>query len=477
MSQAAINPRWRWALSPYWLLPIAGIVLVTLAFVFRGHWLPLAQGLFAKGGSPGAPGETSRGIAHAEEEADPHAGHDHAAHDAGSFVKLSEQARKNIGLKVAKTDLRTFTRTISLPGIVIERPGRSEVKVTAPLSGIVTQVFPTQGEAVSPGQKLFELRLTHEDLVQAQAELLRTAEELDVIGREIARIEKLTTDGALAGKTLLGHQYEQQRQQAIQRSQRQALLLHGLNDAQVDAILKSRVLLQSLTVVVPGPTDHMTDNDMSFYQVQEMNVSQGQFVNIGEALAVLTDHSQLFIEGNAFERDIPAISRAASDEVRIEALVDSDAGRPQSIGDLRVLYAAAKVDPESRTLHFYVTLPNTVESDMKLDDGRRFVSWRFRPGQRMQLQIPVETLPNRIVLPADAVAQDGAETYVFTPNGDKFERRTVHVEFKDQRTVVIANDGALFPGSGVAVSGAKQLQLQLKNQSGGAPDPHAGHNH
>lgn len=473
MSQAALQPRRRWALSPYWFLPLAAIVVVALAVVFRGHWLPLAQGLIAKGGSGGASGESTRGIAPTEEAADPHAGHDHA----GSFVKLSEQARKNIGLNVAKAELRTFTKTISLPGIVIERPGRSEVKVTAPLSGIVTQVFPTQGEAVSPGQKLFDLRLTHEDLVQAQADLLRIAEELDVIGREIARIEKLSVGGALPGKTLLERQYEQQKQQAALRSQRQALLLHGLNDAQVDAILKTRILLQSLTVVVPGPTDHMTDNDMSFYQVQEMNVSQGQFVNIGEALAVLTDHSQLFIEGNAFERDIPAISRAASDEVRIEALVDTDATRPQAIGDLRVLYAAAKVDPETRTLHFYVTLPNTVESDMKLPDGRRFVSWRFRPGQRMQLQIPVETLPNRIVLPADAVAQDGAETYVFTPNGDKFERRTVHVEFRDQRTVVIANDGALFPGSGVAVSGAKQLQLQLKNQSGAAPDPHAGHNH
>jgi hypothetical protein len=141
------------------------------------------------------------------------------------------------------------------------------------------------------------------------------------------------------------------------------------------------------------------------------------------------------------------------------------------------LYAASKIDPESRTLHFYVTLPNVIESDNELEDGRRFVSWRFRPGQRLQLQIPVETLPNRIVLPAGAIAQEGAETFVFTPNGDHFDRRAVHVEHKDQRTVVIANDGALFPGTGVVVSGAQQLQLQLKNKSGGGIDPHAGHSH
>jgi multidrug efflux pump subunit AcrA (membrane-fusion protein) len=122
-------------------------------------------------------------------------------------------------------------------------------------------------------------------------------------------------------------------------------------------------------------------------------------------------------------------------------------------------------------------LPNEKKRDEKLDDGHRFVAWKFRPGQRVQLQIPVETLPERIVVPIDALAQDGVETYVFTPNGDHFDRRSVHVEFRDTRSAVIANDGSLFPGDLVAISGAQQLQLALKNKSGGGIDPHAGHNH
>ena len=142
-----------------------------------------------------------------------------------------------------------------------------------------------------------------------------------------------------------------------------------------------------------------------------------------------------------------------------------------------MLYLAAKVDPESRTLDFYVTLPNEKVRDTKLEDGHRFIAWRFRPGQRVQLEIPVETLPDRIVLPADAVAQDGPETYVFTPNGDHFDRRSVHVEYRDPKWVVIANDGSLFPGDLVAPTGAQQLQLALKNKAGGGIDPHAGHNH
>ena len=43
--------------------------------------------------------------------------------------------------------------------------------------------------------------------------------------------------------------------------------------------------------------------------------------------------------------------------------------------------------------------------------------------------------------------------------------------------VVVANDGAIFPGDTVAMTGAHQMQLALKNKAGGAIDPHAGHNH
>jgi hypothetical protein len=43
--------------------------------------------------------------------------------------------------------------------------------------------------------------------------------------------------------------------------------------------------------------------------------------------------------------------------------------------------------------------------------------------------------------------------------------------------VVVANDGSIFPGDYVALSGAQQMQIALKNKAGGAIDPHAGHNH
>jgi multidrug efflux pump subunit AcrA (membrane-fusion protein) len=371
----------------------------------------------------------------------------------------------------------SFAKTISVPGMVVERPGRSTVEVTSPMTGVITRIFSIEGEAVEPGAKLFEVRLTHEDQVTMQADLLKAAEELDVLGREIKRIEDLIKQQALPGKQLLERQYEQQKLEAGIRAQRQALMLHGLSNHQVDTILKDRKLLQYVTVTVP-PTanEDGTSPAGTIFQVQGLKVSPGQYVTAGDTLAVLADHAELFIKGEAFERDLKVISRAAEQGSPISASLDTGGAKPEVVSNLRVLYLAAKIDPDSRTLDFYVTLPNEKLRDAQLD-SHRFIVWRFRPGQRVQLEIPVETWPDRIVLPADAVAQDGLETYVFTPKGNRFLRRSVHVEYRDRNWVVIASDGSLVPGDLIMPTAAQQLQLALKNKAGGGIDPHAGHNH
>lgn len=476
MSHATSQPSSHKKTSRLWLVfGLLGIALV-IAGAFYRQWLPhlqrLASANTATEKEGAKPNESKPADSH------DHAGHDHAGHDDANSIKMSEQARKNIGLQVIKMELQDFAKAISVPGMVVERPGLSTIEITAPMTGVITRIYPIEGEAIEPGAKLFELRLTHEELVQSQSELLQTAEGLDVIAREIARIEKLTEDGGLAGKQLLERKYEQQKQEAVLRSERQALFLHGLSEAQVEGILTRRELLTNLTVSAPSPATNGTDSPMAaVYQVQSLRAVQGRQVLVGETLAVLADHAELYIQGEAFERDLPEISLAAANQVSVSAILESEGGKSETIPNLRIFYLADKVNPEARTLDFFVTLPNKKQRGAKIDGDHRFISWKFRPGQRVQLRVPVETLPKRIVLPVDALAQEGVETYVFTPNGDHFDRRNVHVEYRDTQWVVLANDGSLFPGDLVASSGAQQLQLALKNKSGGGIDPHAGHNH
>jgi multidrug efflux pump subunit AcrA (membrane-fusion protein) len=213
------------------------------------------------------------------------------------------------------------------------------------------------------------------------------------------------------------------------------------------------------------------------YHVQKLSVSKGQQVSAGQVLCVLADHCELFVQGRAFEDDAKVLRDALREGWNVSAALLAGGGKKEQIEGLKLLYLADQVDPESRALHFYIRLPNEVLRDHKTSGGHRFIEWRFKPGQRMELRVPIEKWTRRIVLPVDAVVDEGAEKYVYRQNGKHFERLPVHVEYRDRNSVVVANDGALFPGDVVAGQGAYQIHLALKNKSGGGIDPHAGHQH
>jgi len=475
------------SLIPLLLLALAGIGGAT----YR-HWPETVRErvTLLLGGVPAAEQEGPAG-GHGPQtthDHDDHADHDHADHDHADHdhdghleenaIELSEQARRSIGLRVGEVSLTTFRRTISVPGLVVERRGRSKLTIIAPMTGCVTKILATEGEAVAPQQALFEIRLTHEELVQAQAELLKTTEEVDVVRREISRLEGIGPEGIVAVRTILERKYELQKLEAVRTAQRQALLLHGLSEAQVEEIQTTRTLLGTLVVRAPAATEPTPGSlGRVTLLVQELAVERGQHVTAGETLAILADHETLLVEGEAFEQDLPQISRAAATDQPVVAILESRAGPEQRIEDLPIAYVANRIDSDSRTLHFYVRLPNEIVRDTHGDGEPRFVEWRYKPGQRLQLEVPVEEWADRIVLPGEAVAQDGVENYVFLASGDHFDRRAIHVEHRDPRWVVVASDGAVSPGDRVALSAAQQLQLALKNKSGGAIDPHAGHQH
>jgi multidrug efflux pump subunit AcrA (membrane-fusion protein) len=416
------------------------------------------------------------GDEHAEGGHDDHAGHDHghAGHAEENSIELSEQARKSIGLTEGEAALTTFHRTITVPGMVVERAGRSRFNAIAPMTGFLTQILVTEGEAVAPGQPLFEIRLTHEELVQAQADLLRTTVQIEVVNREIARLTGIS-EGLVATKVILERKYELQNLEAVQLAQRQALLLHGLTEAQVSAIMKDKQLLGSIVVQAPAA---VTADAGGMMLVQRLSADRGQHVTAGDTIAVLVNHTTLLVEGDAFEQDVAPVTAAASAGKKVTAILDAAKSPDARIEGLGIAYVADRVDPESRTLRFFVTLPNApLIREARGEGEQEFVGWRFKPGQRMRIEVPVEEWPERIVLPATAVAQDGVENYVFRANGNHFDRAAVHVEYRDPQWVVVANDGTLFPGDRIAMTAAQQLQLALKNKAGGGIDPHAGHNH
>ncbi len=315
--------------------------------VFALTDLPSKWGLIDQ--RPAAAADDHAGHDHATHD---HAGHDHAGHDHGSndqqdhqhpghadsnSVQLSKQARTNMKLRTAPVAVAGYTQYIEVPGVITNWPGRTHVAVTSPLTGVLISVLVSRGELVASGAPLFTMRLTHQDLVNTQETFLTKLGELDVEQREIERLSAAANSGAIAGKTLLTRKYERDKLLAVVRAARQAMLLHGLTEAQITGIERSRELVREVTVYAPtlhedqslhheslgqaharrtstaddqlvalvqppAAAPHPRHIDAEFL-VTELNARRGQSVAAGDELAQLSDFSQILIEGHAFERD------------------------------------------------------------------------------------------------------------------------------------------------------------------------------
>jgi multidrug efflux pump subunit AcrA (membrane-fusion protein) len=430
-------------------------------------------------------------------------------------------------LTMMKAEVGPYVSYFEVPAIVTDWPGRTHVAVTSPLTGVINSIHVSRGEMITSGTLLFTLRLTHQDLVKTQEEFLAALGQLDVEQREIERLESVASSGAIAGKRRLEREYERDLLKARLRAARQSLLLHGLNESQVESIERERELVREVKVVAPTlhadrslhhdslaplqtrlqsppeaagtlpgtagslPTAAGTDARLASlmqpppshpehleaeFLVTELNGSRGEAVNAGQKIAQLSDYSTLLVEGSAFQQDSAALRQAVEKDLAIQAVIPMGDGRPHIIDGLKIVYLGNEVDRISRALPFYVSLDNETERTQTID-GQTYVSWRYKPGQRMTLRVPDHTLEEAIVVPRSAVVKEGPERYVFVENDDHFDRVPVHVLASDALDAAIANDGQLWPGQSIAVNGAHQLQMALQNRTGGAIDPHAGHNH
>lgn len=394
-------------------------------------------------------------------------------------LRMTEQARKNLGLVSRPAKPQVYWRTIEVPGEIVDRPGYSDRGVTSPAVGVVTEVHAFPGDTVKPGDRLFTLRLFSEYLQNTQAELFKATREIQLITEQHARLEGLVKAGGIPESRLIELDNQLRRQTALIQSFQQDLLTRGLNPDQIRSVTEG-TFVSSIEVVAPAaleqpkdaaamqpvafPVAEGTSRELAF-EVQELNVELGQQVQAGQLLSTLANHQSLMIEGHAFKREASSLARAAENgwPIRCAFAEDDQTDWPPFDQTLEIRHLANSVNSETRTFGFFISLRNQSRTYQK--DDQTFVVWRFRPGQRVRLQVAVEELKNVLVLPSAAIVREGPETYVFQQNGDLFNRLPVHLLHEDRLHVVISNDGSVKPNFYLAQTAASSLNRVLKAQA------------
>ncbi len=412
-----------------------------------------------------------------------------AATAEAKMLKLSPQARKNLGLVSRPVELQSYWRTIQVPGVVVDRPGQSDRGVTSPAVAVVVTIHAYAGETVSPGERLFTLKLISEYLHKAQSDLYKTTQEAQLVKEQRDRLAPLAKSGAVAEIKLIELESELRRLAVAAQAHRQDLLTRGLSQSQVEHVAAGRFvseievlapppLAQGRQLVVIKPVAFAPARIVPAYEVQDLKVELGQQVQVGQTLCLLANHQSLYIEGKGFKREAGFLEEAAEKSwpVRVEFAEDDSKHWERLNQVFHIRHLANTVDMASRAFSFFIPLSNQSRSYEK--DGKTFLHWRFRPGQRVRLNVPVEELAGVIVLPASAVVREGPEAYVFCQNGDLFERKPVHVLHEDRQSMVLAKDGSIrLKLDYVAQSAAASLNRVLKAQNSGGGLPPGFHVH
>ncbi len=455
------------------VLAIVGLIGST-AFMARDRWLPLVTRTTTESpplqDTPG-PGQELQ------------------------VLKISPQARKNLGLLSKPARLGDYSKTIQIPGVIVDQPGRSDRGITSPVAGVVARIHAFPGDTVHPGDRLFTISLFSEYLQKTQKDLFAATAETQLIQEQLDRLRPLARTGGIAKSRIIELENNLRRQAALIQAHRQDLLTRGLNPNQLDTVARGQ-FVTSVDVVAPPPLDgqsgrttrdtpkslqqKQTDQQpasrasLLVYEVQDLSAELGHQVRAGQLLSTLANHMALYIEGHAFKREAPALETVAQNgwKITVEFAEDDPRHWPALEQTFRIRHLANSIDTASRTFDFFIPLTNQSRTYQQQD--LTFIVWRFRPGQRVRLHVPVEQLKNVLVLPTAAVVREGPEAYVFLQNGDLFNRIPVQVLHEDRLNIVLANDGSVPPGLFIAQNSAASLNRVLKAQSasGQSPDVH-----
>jgi membrane fusion protein, heavy metal efflux system len=298
---------------------------------------------------------------------------------------------------IVSPEYRTRQRTIDTTGKV-QFNEEALVRVHAPATGRVTEVYARPGDVVEPGARLFVI--DSPDLGAAKADYAKAVADAERSAAAAQLSRELYDARAVAQKEL--REAENDARKAMAERERAASRLQTLGVAPAQLADIAARADAATTIVVRAPRGGV---------LVERNVAPGQVVAYGQSdtpvnLFVIANLSTMWVVADVYEPDVP---RLRLDEPMIATLRCCPGERYEG----RVSYISDAVDKETRTVKVRSTVGNR---------GRTLKAEMF-------VNVAIATGTTRVLTVAQsAVHREGAETYVLVAKGkDQLERRAVVV--------------------------------------------------
>jgi cobalt-zinc-cadmium efflux system membrane fusion protein len=334
---------------------------------------------------------------------------------SGNIVTVPDGSPVRGKLAIEAVAAKEIKRDLVLPAVVEADPAHL-IKVSPPLSGLVTQLSVELGARVKAGQQL--VVIDSPDLGSAYSDYDRAKVLLALALKSRDRERGLEKIGGAALKDL--QQSETDYVTAEVEYQRATAHLKQIGVADPDAADKSQ------KVTVTSPMDG---------SVIDLAVAAGEYWNDPTvSLMTIADLNTIWVTASVPEKDTSLVSKGQAVDVTFPAY-------PGEMFKGQVLFVSDVLDPDTRRTKVRIAFQNP--------------GTRLRPGMfaNVSFYAPVQSSP---VVPSSALVLKDDENQVFVETAPwKFEARNVDISFQQGDQVVLAN--GVKPGERVVVRGGVLL--------------------
>ncbi|HXG56596.1 MAG TPA: efflux RND transporter periplasmic adaptor subunit [Vicinamibacterales bacterium] len=354
-------------------------------------------------------------------------------------VTLTEEMVARAGIEVAAAGTSGGADALTIPG-VIEADAYRRVVVTALAAGRITRVNAELGQAVKRGATL--ALIFSPGLAEAQTRYLSMRAELGAAVQEMKRTERLVEIGAASRQELERIRASHTVHATGVEGARAQLALLGMSSAAVARLTAPGQI--SATISVAAPSDGV---------VTERQANPGLNVDTSTPLFTVVDLSQVWVQGDLFEKDFPRV------RVGSQAMITTTAYPGLALGG-RVAYIDPQMNQQTRTARVRVEVPNP----------RR----ELRLGMYAEMQIGVQGGQRAVTVARDAVQTIGDRQVVYLARPGqpgRFIEREVRVG--DGSGTMVEITSGVNPGDVVVTKGsffvrAERERLGLRAPGGQA---------
>lgn len=327
-------------------------------------------------------------------------------------IKLSPSEQVLANVKVQPVELGTLENMIEVNGAIRLRDD-AIVQISSPVKGKITKLYINyEGQRVSKGQKAFEIYSP--ELISTQREFLIAYENY---------LSSQKSDNQIVNENAA----------SLLDAARQRLQLWFVDDSQINELMESGKILNSLTYY----------SDKSGI-VTKKYFNEGSWVMEGSTIVDITDISSVWTMAYIYEKDAGRIKNNMQAEIIVS-------GYPDKPLFGKIDYINSVINPDTRTFEARITTPNP--------------GYILKPEMFVKVKIETDIKSNLLLIPKTALLKTGKSDIVYIRKKDNiFAPREVETGIEQNGLIQIKS--GLSEGEMVVVSAGFLIDSESKIRTG-----------